>query len=306
MDKDGNIVMHYYVKDHLGSNRLVVDGNGNIEETNHYYPFGALMGDSKNTKKNRFKYVGKELDRMYGLDMQDHRARWYDPIVGRWSTSDILSEKYLSISSYISCNNNPIKLIDINGQEVFLYATNLPLSFDLETGISKIDEFTGSPTHTFIVVTNNKGEVRGYFAYGSKKKGITGIFSGRLSRQEYDQDKAIIAGNDKEHLKAKIRIDAPQNMTSEEFDNKVIEVAKSFGDNNGITYNILSTSRLNGNCNSSTSTILIKSGVSEEQMKRIKNRIPGLSIGFSINKPKPWTKEEQDDAVNNIFNYFLY
>ena len=24
--------MHFYVKDHLGSNRLVVDGNGNIEE----------------------------------------------------------------------------------------------------------------------------------------------------------------------------------------------------------------------------------------------------------------------------------
>lgn len=45
MDEGGGIAMHFYVKDHLGSNRLVVDGNGNIEEVNHYYPFGALMGD---------------------------------------------------------------------------------------------------------------------------------------------------------------------------------------------------------------------------------------------------------------------
>ena len=43
VDEGGGIVMHFYVKDHLGSNRLVVDGNGNIEEVNHYYPFGALL-----------------------------------------------------------------------------------------------------------------------------------------------------------------------------------------------------------------------------------------------------------------------
>ena len=40
VDEGGGIAMHFYVKDHLGSNRLVVDGNGNIEEVNHYYPFG--------------------------------------------------------------------------------------------------------------------------------------------------------------------------------------------------------------------------------------------------------------------------
>ena len=94
-------------------------------------------------------------------------------------------------------------------------------------------------------------------------------------------------------------------MTSDEFDNKVIDVAESFGNNENITYNIFSTNKLNGNCNSSTSTILIKSGVSEENMKKIKNNIPGLSIGFSVNNPKPWTKEEQDEAFENILNYLF-
>ena len=59
VDEEDGIVMHYYVKDHLGSNRLVVDGNGNIEEVNHYYPFGALMGDRCGVSRNKYKYIGK-------------------------------------------------------------------------------------------------------------------------------------------------------------------------------------------------------------------------------------------------------
>lgn len=72
VDEGGGIAMHFYVKDHLGSNRLVVDGNGNIEEVNHYYPFGVLMGDRCGVSRNKYKYIGKELDTMYGWNMQDH------------------------------------------------------------------------------------------------------------------------------------------------------------------------------------------------------------------------------------------
>ena len=51
-----------------------------------------------------------------------------------------------------------------------------------------------------------------------------------------------------------------------------------------------------GNCNSSTSTILYKAGVSKEKLKEIKDIIPGLDYG--IGNIKPWTKEEQIDAIN--------
>ena len=94
VDEGGGIVMHFYVKDHLGSNRLVVDGNGNIEEVNHYYPFGALMGDRCGVSRNKYKYIGKELDTMYGWNMQDHEARWYDLVLGRWMATNPLQEKY--------------------------------------------------------------------------------------------------------------------------------------------------------------------------------------------------------------------
>ena len=34
---------HYYLKDHLGNNRVVIDQNGSVEQVNHYYPFGGLF-----------------------------------------------------------------------------------------------------------------------------------------------------------------------------------------------------------------------------------------------------------------------
>ena len=116
VDEGGGIVMHFYVKDHLGSNRLVVDGNGNIEEVNHYYPFGALMGDRCGVSRNKYKYIGKELDTMYGWNMQDHEARWYDIENNTWSVIDAKSEINYSISPYAYVDCNPIKYIDTDGK----------------------------------------------------------------------------------------------------------------------------------------------------------------------------------------------
>ena len=115
VDDDNGIVMHFYVKDHLGSNRLVVDGNGNIEEVNHYYPFGALMGDRCGVSRNNYKYIGKELDTMYGWNMQDHEARWYDPVVGRWIVTDPLQGNIL-ILLYHHC-----------GMEWIRWQENMPI-----------------------------------------------------------------------------------------------------------------------------------------------------------------------------------
>ena len=144
VDDDNGIVMHFYVKDHLGSNRLVVDGNGNIEEVNHYYPFGALMGDRCGVSRNNYKYIGKELDTMYGWNMQDHEARWYDPVVGRWMVTDPLQEKYAGFSTYCYAINNPLNILDSNGTDIVYvnlegqeaYRTLIPQHFDLTLFIS--------------------------------------------------------------------------------------------------------------------------------------------------------------------------
>lgn len=126
--------------------------------------------------------------------------------------------------------------------------------------------------------------------------GVKGAFNGRLMKQNYSQDLSIIRGGSQEFLKAKIEITPPGGMSSEDFDKKVIDVANSFGNNEKIKYSAIPTSLTNGNCNTSTSTILLKSGISSEQINEIKERIPDISTGF-VDKARPWTIEEQEKAV---------
>ena len=38
---DGKV--HFYLKDHQGNTRVVADKDGNVEETNAYYPFGGIF-----------------------------------------------------------------------------------------------------------------------------------------------------------------------------------------------------------------------------------------------------------------------
>ena len=108
---------HYYIKDYLGNNRIVADAHGNVEEVNHYYPYGALMGDSRNTGLQPYKYIGKELDRTHGLDWYDHVARHYDLVTGRWNVMDVLAEKYYGISPYASCGDDPVNAFDPDGMD---------------------------------------------------------------------------------------------------------------------------------------------------------------------------------------------
>ena len=113
-------IYHYYLKDYLGNNRITVSlADGRIEEVNHYYPFGGLMGDSRNATTQPYKYIGKELDRTHGLDWYDHGARHYDPVTGRWNTMDKLCEEYYEESPYASCHDNPMHYKDENGKIPF-------------------------------------------------------------------------------------------------------------------------------------------------------------------------------------------
>ena len=52
---------HYYLQDHLGNNRVVIDEHGQVEQVNHYYAFGRLMGESTGGAAQSYKYNGKEL-----------------------------------------------------------------------------------------------------------------------------------------------------------------------------------------------------------------------------------------------------
>ena len=113
-----NFRFYYYNQDHLGNNREVVDEGGQVVQVTNYYPFGATYADASGVKDpdlQQYKYNGKELDRMHGLNTYDYGARQHDPILGRWDRVDPLCEKYYSTSPYAYCRNNPVIRIDVDG-----------------------------------------------------------------------------------------------------------------------------------------------------------------------------------------------
>ena len=56
---------------HLGNNDEVVDAKGVVQQVTNYYPFGAPYADASatlNPSLQAYKYNGKELDRVHGLN----------------------------------------------------------------------------------------------------------------------------------------------------------------------------------------------------------------------------------------------
>ena len=109
---------HYYLQDHQGNNRVVINQSGTVEETNHYYPFGGVFASSASVQP--YKYNGKEFDTKKGLNWYDYGARHYDAALGRFHTNDRFAEKYPSLSTYQYGADNPIGNIDVNGDTIIV------------------------------------------------------------------------------------------------------------------------------------------------------------------------------------------
>ena len=94
----GNSARRYFVRDHLGSVRAVVNDAGTVLETDDYYPLGGLLPTGTSTALQPEKYQGKEWNPAASFNVYDFGARLYDPALGRWLSQDPLAEKYSLIA----------------------------------------------------------------------------------------------------------------------------------------------------------------------------------------------------------------
>ena len=156
---------YYYNKDHLGNIREVVDSAGTVKQVTNYYPFGAPYADPTavlNANMQPYKYNGKELDRMHGLDTYDYGARQYDPVLGRWDRMDPLCEKYYDVSPYVYCENNPVNRIDPDGKgslETFIFSIKHPIISDQIGLIHKYGSNISSTASRFAGIARTEGNI---------------------------------------------------------------------------------------------------------------------------------------------------
>ena len=170
---------NFYNQDHLGNNREVVDEYGYVSQVTNYYPFGAPYADATAVKDADFqpyKYNGKELDLMHGLNTYDYGARQHDPILARWDRIDPHCEKYYNVSPYAYCHNNPVMMIDPDGKDDYKIDGYGNLSFWRRSNAKSTDRIYASNGQKMTVskaireslMTGKSDYKDGNYAVGSK------------------------------------------------------------------------------------------------------------------------------------------
>ena len=82
----------YYHPDHLGSSSYITNLDGEVSQHIEYVPFGEVFIEERNNTWNTpYLFNAKELDEETG--MYYYGARYYEPRLGLWMSTDPLGEK---------------------------------------------------------------------------------------------------------------------------------------------------------------------------------------------------------------------
>jgi RHS repeat-associated protein len=108
---------HFYSADHLGTARVITNGQGAVQNASEFYPFGQEPGASDPV--NHYKFTGYERDAESGLDYAS--ARHYNSGMGRFMSPDPSGLGYAdqtnpqSFNLYSYVMNNPLSNTDPTG-----------------------------------------------------------------------------------------------------------------------------------------------------------------------------------------------
>ena len=107
----------YYHPDHLGSSSYITNLDGEVVQHIEYVPFGEVFIEERNSIWNTpYLFNAKEFDEETGLYY--YGARYYDPRLSLWISTDPLQEKYPHINSYCYTANNPVLFVDPDGKAI--------------------------------------------------------------------------------------------------------------------------------------------------------------------------------------------
>jgi len=112
--------IYYYHTDHLGSSAWITDSLGVAVQHLAYLPWGEPFVTQKTGNFNpTYTFSGKEKDAETGYSY--FGQRFYDSQLSLWISVDPMRGKYPSLSPFVYCANNPLRLIDPNGMEIDWY-----------------------------------------------------------------------------------------------------------------------------------------------------------------------------------------
>ena len=107
---------YFYHPDHLGSSSFITNTEGEVVQHIEYVPYGEVFIEERNNVWNTpYLFNAKEFDEETGLYY--YGARYYDSRLAIWYGVDALAEEDPNMGGYVYCANNPIRLIDPDGND---------------------------------------------------------------------------------------------------------------------------------------------------------------------------------------------
>ena len=130
----------FYHSDHLGSTSYITDDHANITQYDAYLPYGELLVDEHSSSEDLpYKFNGKQFDEETGLYY--YGARYMNPVTSLWYGVDALTEKYPNVTGYCYTFNNPIKLLDPDGNSPIGAAVEGISAFVVSAGVDFISNW---------------------------------------------------------------------------------------------------------------------------------------------------------------------
>jgi RHS repeat-associated protein len=129
-------LFRYQYSNHLGSSCLEIDNVAGIISYEEYHPYGTsayrAMRSNIEAPPKRYRFTGMERDEESGLSY--HIARYYSPLLGRWTSFD--GEALASgLDRYVAMKNSPVIYYDPNGMDpvaaISAASSTLPVSTPL-------------------------------------------------------------------------------------------------------------------------------------------------------------------------------
>lgn len=102
--------LSYYHRDEQQSTTFITGGHGDVLNSYQYGAFGIPL-DTTEQLNNRIRYTGQQYDDVTGQYYL--RARYYNPVAGRFMQEDVYQGDGLNLYAY--CGNNPVVYDDPSG-----------------------------------------------------------------------------------------------------------------------------------------------------------------------------------------------
>ena len=117
--EEGEDECYWYHPDHLGSSSWITFSDGKAVQHLHYLPWGEdFVNQRTSSFSSMYTFSAKEKDSETGFSY--FGSRYYNSDLSIWLSVDPMADKYPSISPYTYCANNPVKLVDPNGEDVVI------------------------------------------------------------------------------------------------------------------------------------------------------------------------------------------